>query len=265
MTTTRSEVARVHTFDLGRWWLVGDRLLPKIAGGSEGATEDAGGAGDEGEPGSGGAGQEGDEGEDKPESTTGAGDDGDQDKGKGKGKDQDLTPRPGEDRGAFKARQRAARAERERDDARQQLEDLLDKDRTEQEKLEKRARKAEDRVSVLEPTVRQQAIHIAFLLASAGDAKRKAVQWVDAGDALLLVAKELEGIKVGDDGDIDHDEVVEIVTRIAKQKSHLVRKAQPAQEQPSGGNVGAGSRTPQEKGVEELSRTYTALRTRSPR
>lgn len=264
MTTTRSEVARVHTFDLGRWWLVGDRLLPKIAGGSEGAVEDTGGAGGETDPGSGGAGQEGGgSGEDEPESTDRTGDD-DKDRDKGK-QDKDLTPRPGEDRGAFKARQRAARAERERDEAKQQLEELLDRDRDETQKLEKRASKAEARVGVLEPTVRQQAIHIAFLLASAGDAKRKPIQWVDAGDALLLVTKELEGIKVGDDGEIDQDEVREIVESVAKKKSHLVRKAQPAQEQPSGGNVGAGQRTPQERSADQLARDYPALRTRAPR
>jgi hypothetical protein len=147
------------------------------------------------------------------------------------------------------------------------LEEIQDRDRSDTEKLEKRSAKAEGRVAVLEPTTRRLAIENAFLKASFGNEKRKAINWIDAGDVLLLVTKELDGIKIGDDGEIDEDDVRSVVDDIAKRKSHLIRKdkKEPA-EQPSGGPVGSGGQQTAEQASEaDLARRYPALRTRSPR
>jgi hypothetical protein len=84
---------------------------------------------------------------------------------------------------------------------------------------------------------------------------------------LLLVTRELDGIKIGDDGEIDEDDVRSVVDDIAKRKPHLVRKEkkEPA-EQPSGGPVGSrGQQTPEQASEADLARRYPALRTRSPR
>jgi len=100
------------------------------------------------------------------------------------------------------------------------------------------------------------------MLASAGNGKsRKPVQWVNAEDALHLARKELDGVKVGDDGEIDQGDVESVVDDLVKNKSYLVRKQ--VQPTASGGNVGTGKgSTPAEQSAEELAKTYGALRTR---
>lgn len=257
MTTTRREVELVHTYDLGLWWLVGNRLLPKIAGGSETANENTGGTGEGeggGDPDAGGTG-EGGTGEDESDT--------EQDSGSGEGerKKPDIERKPGEDRGAYRARRRATEAEARAEQAEKELEELRDRDRSETDRLNSRATKAEKRVASLEPTVRRQAIEIAFLKASSGDAKRKPINWVDAEDALELARRELSDIKVGDDGDIDDDEVRSVVEDMAKRKPHLVRRQ--VQPTPSGAPVGGGGRQQQgEITADELAKTFPAMKSR---
>jgi hypothetical protein len=258
-----------------RWWLVGDRpsMIGRIgdapvfaiAGGSEGATEGSGGTSEGESGGDGGAGSEGKpsgEGEGKPP------------EGKSSGEGEKETPperskddgqRPGEDRGAYRARRAKQEALERAERAERALEDLQDRDRSETEKTEKRASKAEGRVAVLEPTTRRLAIENAFLKASFGNEKNRPINWIDAGDVLLLVTRELDGIKIGDDGEIDEDDVRSVVADIAKRKPHLVRKEKKEPEQPSGSPVGSGQRTPAEASQDELARRFPALRTRSPR
>jgi hypothetical protein len=256
LASTRSEE---EVRDLGRWWLVGDRLLAKIMGGSERATEDAGGDSGQADDGDAGAGS-GDAG--KGSDDTGKGEGGEESPEDRAKRERESERKPGEDRGAYRARMRLREETQRREQLEAELEALQDKDRTDQEKLEKRAGKAEQRVGTLEPTVRRQAIEIAFLKASFGDARRKPIAWVDAEDVLLLVSRELDGVKVGDDGDIDLDEVRAVVDDLAKRKPHLVRKQQ--QTQPSGGNVGAQGGRQGEPSNDDLARMFPAMRTRLP-
>lgn len=219
-----------------------------VAGGSENATENTGGddSGENTDAGGGGEDQS-DEQEEPDESE-------DQ-------KDERESPAKTRADKEYRERTRRRAAEQERDRLKAQLEEIEDRDKSDLERATKRASKAEERVQVLEPTVKRQAIEIAFLKASNGDARRRPISWVDADDVLTLVAKELSGITVGDDGEIDMDEVRSVVDDIAKRKSHLVRKAQ-APATASGGNVGAGNDQPKERSKEDLARTYGALRTR---
>lgn len=250
--------------------VVGGRPVFMIAGGSEGAAG-GGGSADGGEGGgSGGAGGEGE----------GEGEEGESAKPSGEGEgrkppaerkpesSKDDGPRPGEDRGAYRARRAKQEAIERAERAEHALEELQDRDRTETDKITRRATKAEERVSKLEPTTRRLAIENAFLKASFGSDKRKAINWIDAGDVLLLVTKELDGIKIGDDGEIDEDDVRSVVDDIAKRKPHLVRKdkKEPAEQQPSGGPVGSsGKQTPEQASYEELARRFPAMRQRAPR
>lgn len=245
---TTGPVEELSVRDLGKYWLVGGRLIAKIQGGSNTALEESGGAGGEGESteaGGEGEGESTEESEEEPEGQEGT---------------AQTSPAKAKADKEYKERTRRRTAEQERDQLRKKLEELEDRDKSDLERATKRAVNAEGRVGTMEQTITTQAIEIAFLKASFGDAKRKPIQWVDADDALTLVRRELAGIKVGDDGEIDMDDVRSVVDDIAKRKSHLVRKVQaPA---PSGGNVGSGQQPPEEKSAEQLAKTYGALRTR---
>jgi hypothetical protein len=246
---------------------VGGRPVFIIAGGSEGAPEGGGSAGEGEGDGGGGAGSEGEGGEGEGSGKPSGEGEGEKPPAQRK-ESKDDGPRPGEDRGAYRARRARQEAIDRAERAERALEDLQDRDRTETEKLKKRGDKAEARVAVLEPTTRRLAIENAFLKASFGTEKRKPIPWIDAGDVLLLVTKELDGIKIGDDGEIDEDDVRSIVDDIAKRKPHLIRKEkkEPAEQQPSGGPVGSqGQQTKEQASYEELARRFPAMRQRAPR
>jgi len=257
-------IARALAHKIGQ---VGGRPVFMIAGGSEGSPEGGGSAGEGEGDGGGGAGSEGEGGEGEGAKPSGEGE-GEKPPAQRKPESKDDGPRPGEDRGAYRARRAKQEAIERAERAERALEELQDRDRTETDKLKRRADKAEERIGKLEPTTRRLAIENAFLKASFGNEKRKAINWIDAGDVLLLVTKELDGIKIGDDGEIDEDDVRSVVDDIAKRKSHLIRKdkKEPAEQQPSGGPVGSsGKQTPEQASYDELARRFPAMRQRAPR
>jgi hypothetical protein len=244
---TSGSLAELPVRDLGAYWLVGDRLIAKIMGGSESAPESGGDGGEGGtEAGGGGEGESEEESEEEPEEQ--------------EGQQQPAAKRKADRE--FRERTKRRQAEQDRDRLQQQLEELTEKDKTDLERANGRATKAEQRVNTLEPALRKKSIEVAFMIASNGDGnKRKPIPWVDARDALTLAMQELSDLDVDDDGEVDQEAVQEVVDTLAKRKSHLVRKEK-ATTTPSGGNVGAGDQPPAEKTKEELAKTYGALRTR---
>lgn len=230
-----------------RYWLVGGRRLPMLAGG---APEDEGGDGTGGTGGDGGSGAGGADGG-TPEGGAG------QPEGGGEGGEGAPSPAKQKADREYRLRQDKRALEEQLTEANKRLEAIEDRDKSELELATKRAKKAEERTTTLEKTVWRQAVQLEFLKASSAEK----VRWIDAEDALVLAEKELVGLKVGDDGEVDEGEVKRVVRALAKTKPHLVQRAAPA---PSGGNVGGNAHGQPVDDSKELARLYPALRTRTP-
>jgi hypothetical protein len=172
--------------------------------------------------------EEPDEEPDKPESKD------KKDKGKAKQSSAEAARREREREDAERrSKAKIAAADRRAAESQRRYEDLkkrLDEEKPESERLKGELADSEGEVSRLRGVNRDLALQLAFF-------KNSRVNWVDPEDALAIAMVQMNHLEVEEDGAVDPEEVRKIITRMTKEKSHLVAKAQPK----SGAGVGGGS------------------------
>lgn len=228
-----------------RYWLVGNRRFPIIAGGSNTDPGDSGAEGepDEGEP----------EGEPDSEGEPDEGEPKDEDKDEPKDRrsaDAERKKREQED-AQRKARQKIANADRRASEAEaraRKLQQELDKDKPEVDRLRGELAESEANVSRLQSVNRELALSVAFF-------RNSNVDWVDPADALTIALRELADLEVDDDGSTEDSEVKKVIASMAKAKPHLVRRQQPK----SGAGVGGGGKKDGGQQQQDLARLQTQM------
>jgi len=146
------------------------------------------------------------------------------------------------------ADQRASTAERE-------LRELKDKDKPELERAQNRVKELEPQIEALGSTVRDLRLQVAFLSANE-------FTWHDPEDALRLA--DMDGVEIDDDGKVIG--LKDALKKLATSKPHLVKKEQSSDDDEDEGKPSGSTQNGKRKGDkkaldrEALAKKYPALR-----
>lgn len=139
--------------------------------------------------------------------------------------------------------------EKELKELRKFREEIEDKNKTETQRLEERATKAEEALEAAQTSLRNQQLDFEISAAA------RKVRFRDIDDALRLIPRD--EIEFDDDGNLDKKAVEKAVKAIADKKPHLVLSE--GEGAPSGSKFGGSKKSDRKATADQLKKKYPAL------